>query len=179
MVLVVAHAGLPLMSVETRFQQPLPKLKYLPFSLPTIDTGSYTSPTLPFEEWLDVENDIKIDIDWWLASQAKDKVYVPPLPHKRSASSEAGVWTALGQQLDVIQQALDQSCMGAEWLQGWSKGCHGNAHSPAASSTAHQRGVGSEPDPARISRGNDLLHERAFELVQGGVCKTFIEVKEP
>jgi hypothetical protein len=163
------------MSAATRFAQPLPPPKYVPPTSP--DTvGETTRPTLDYEEWYGVEDIILAETNSWLATQAEDKVFLPPQAHERSAYSEAGIATQLAGQVDVVQKALNQAGLGVEWLQEPRKG----SGSQAPSTRAGHGGVTCDPPVQDLEvEGDGLLKKPDFEMRQGGEHKTFLEIKVP
>jgi len=163
------------MSLTTRFQQRLPTPKYVPSSS-TETTGQYPPPTLGYEEWLGVEDTIIADTNSWLDTQAQGRVYLPPQEHESNAYSETAVATQLAGQVAVVQKALNQASLGAEWLQEPRKGTGGQAPRSRA-----DRGDATSGPPVEglEVEGGGLLNKPDFELLQGGVYKAFLEAKVP
>jgi len=164
------------MPTADRFAQPLPQPAYVPPTSP-VTVGQKTLPTLAYEEWRGVQGVILKDVNRWLAAQPQDKVFLPALPNERSAHSEAAVSTQLaGQALDVVQKALNRAGLGVDWRQEPQKSSGGQV----ASSRAGDGDVTYDlPAQALEVDGGGLLRKPDFEMVQGGQCKTFLEVKVP
>ena len=163
------------MSVTRRFEERLPQPTFLPSSSSPA-TGQYPSLTLTCEEWIGVEGDIAATTHTWLAAQAQDPVYWPPQEHEMLATSEAGVATQLAGQVSVLQKALNQASLGAEWLQEPAK----YSDSQAGSSRSRRSAATIDPPAEGMEvAGGGLLRKPNFEMVEDRVCRTFLEVKVP